>query len=76
MLENTVNTFNLKAFLYYDFQILKDITNRYKLLNGYKVKYVPGWDCHGTPIEQKILTDLRQGHKNMDPLDIRIKGIF
>jgi isoleucyl-tRNA synthetase len=34
-------------------QILKDITNRYKVLRGHRVRYVPGWDCHGLPIELK-----------------------
>ncbi|CAB5186091.1 unnamed protein product [Rhizophagus irregularis] len=28
-------------------KILKDIINRYKVLHGYKVNYIPGWDCHG-----------------------------
>jgi isoleucyl-tRNA synthetase len=32
-------------------KVLKDICLRYKLLNGHKVNYVPGWDCHGLPIE-------------------------
>ncbi|XP_023224839.1 isoleucine--tRNA ligase, mitochondrial-like [Centruroides sculpturatus] len=36
-------------------KILKDITNRYKILRGYKVHYVPGWDCHGLPIEMKAI---------------------
>ena len=34
-------------------KILKDITNRYKLLRGYRINYRPGWDCHGLPIELK-----------------------
>ncbi|GAB4851286.1 Isoleucine--tRNA ligase, chloroplastic/mitochondrial [Ancistrocladus abbreviatus] len=34
-------------------KILKDIINRYKLLQNLKVHYVPGWDCHGLPIELK-----------------------
>ncbi len=32
-------------------KILKDVYLRYKLLNGHSVNYVPGWDCHGSPIE-------------------------
>ena len=36
-------------------KILKDITNRWKVLNGYRCHYVPGWDCHGLPIELKAL---------------------
>lgn len=37
-------------------QVLKDIINRYNLLQGYGVHYVPGWDCHGLPIELKALS--------------------
>jgi isoleucyl-tRNA synthetase len=36
-------------------KILKDIINRTQLLKGRRVSYVPGWDCHGLPIEQKAL---------------------
>jgi isoleucyl-tRNA synthetase len=36
-------------------KVLKDIINRYKLMRGYRVHYVPGWDCHGLPIELKAL---------------------
>jgi len=32
-------------------KVLKDIVLRYKLLAGYQVKNIPGWDCHGLPIE-------------------------
>lgn len=35
-------------------QILKDFINRYHMLKGRKVSYVPGWDCHGLPIELKV----------------------
>ena len=31
-------------------KVLKDIINKYKTLQGFKVHYVPGWDCHGLPI--------------------------
>lgn len=34
-------------------KILKDIINRYKVMNGHRVHYRPGWDCHGLPIELK-----------------------
>lgn len=30
---------------------LKDVVNKYKLMNGHKVNFVPGWDCHGLPTE-------------------------
>ncbi|GAA99692.1 hypothetical protein E5Q_06395 [Mixia osmundae IAM 14324] len=32
-------------------KILKDIVLRYKVLTGYRVNYVTGWDCHGLPLE-------------------------
>jgi len=35
-------------------QVLKDIIVKYQLLAGRKAKYVPGWDCHGLPIELKV----------------------
>lgn len=38
-------------------KILKDIINRYKLLQGYRIEYKPGWDCHGLPIELKALRE-------------------
>ena len=44
-------------------KILKDFINRYMLLEGYKVDYVPGWDCHGLPIELKILQPIDQEAK-------------
>ncbi|XP_022332728.2 isoleucine--tRNA ligase, mitochondrial-like [Crassostrea virginica] len=37
-------------------KVLKDIINRFHLLQGYNIHYVPGWDCHGLPIELKALT--------------------
>ncbi|KAI0646563.1 isoleucyl-tRNA synthetase [Trametes meyenii] len=39
-------------------KILKDIINRYHVLLGHRVNYVPGWDCHGLPIENKVLKQL------------------
>lgn len=35
-------------------KILKDIINKTKLLDGYSIPYVPGWDCHGLPIELNV----------------------
>ncbi|TBV12066.1 isoleucine--tRNA ligase [Stutzerimonas kirkiae] len=37
-------------------KILKDIITRSKTLSGYDAPYVPGWDCHGLPIEHKVET--------------------
>ncbi|AED95762.1 tRNA synthetase class I (I, L, M and V) family protein [Arabidopsis thaliana] len=56
-------------------KILKDIINRYKLLQNYKVQYVPGWDCHGLPIELKVLQSLDQEvRKELTPLKLRAKA--
>ena len=35
-------------------KILKDFINKYQILKGRKVRFVPGWDCHGLPIELKV----------------------
>ena len=35
-------------------KISKDIINRYWSMRGYQTPYVPGWDCHGQPIEHKV----------------------
>ena len=35
-------------------KISKDIINRYWMMRGRDVRYVPGWDCHGQPIEHKV----------------------
>ncbi|CAI5478796.1 unnamed protein product [Closterium sp. Yama58-4] len=56
-------------------KILKDFINRYQMLRGRKVKFVPGWDCHGLPIELKVLqsmdTKARQG---LTPIKLRKKA--
>src|ERR1051325_308526 len=41
-------------------KILKDIIIRYKTLRGYCAPYVPGWDCHGLPIEFKVSQEMRK----------------
>jgi len=44
-------------------KILKDIINRYQLLQGRKVRYVPGWDCHGLPIELKVIQGMKPSER-------------
>jgi isoleucyl-tRNA synthetase len=39
-------------------KVLKDIVVRSRLLENFSCPYVPGWDCHGLPIEHKVMTDL------------------
>lgn len=45
-------------------KIIKDITNRHQVLLGHKVHYVPGWDCHGLPIELKALQQTKTTKKS------------
>ncbi|KAK7363579.1 hypothetical protein VNO77_05726 [Canavalia gladiata] len=56
-------------------KILKDIINRYKVLQNYKVNFIPGWDCHGLPIELKVLQSLdRKARNDLTPLKLRAKA--
>ncbi|PWA00643.1 hypothetical protein BB558_003303 [Smittium angustum] len=50
---------------------LKDIINRYQILKGKRVKYVPGWDCHGLPIEVKALEKIKTNKEKRDPKTVR-----
>ncbi|MBC6444473.1 MAG: isoleucine--tRNA ligase [Alphaproteobacteria bacterium GM202ARS2] len=55
-------------------KILKDIINRNKAIDGYATPFIPGWDCHGLPIEWQVEQDLKaQGidKKDMDVLTFR-----
>ncbi|KAI4217491.1 MAG: hypothetical protein LQ351_000086 [Letrouitia transgressa] len=47
-------------------KILKDITCRFQLLEGTRVDFVPGWDCHGLPIELEALKQLKQDGADKD----------
>ena len=52
-------------------KLLKDIIMRYKTMCGFRVPYVPGWDCHGLPIEHKVMKELHAKEKTLTPLEIR-----
>ncbi|MEB3261310.1 MAG: isoleucine--tRNA ligase [Cyanobacteriota bacterium] len=53
-------------------KILKDIINKYALLNGRRARFVPGWDCHGLPIELKVLQTLSpEDRQALTPLALR-----
>ena len=47
-------------------KILKDFVVRSRFLLGYDVDYVPGWDCHGLPIEWKIEEEYRAKGRRKD----------
>jgi hypothetical protein len=57
-------------------QIQKDIIVRYKLLNGHRIDFRPGWDCHGLPIELKALQENKTNSNDKDPLIVRKLGII
>ncbi|KAJ2548525.1 isoleucine-tRNA ligase [Coemansia sp. RSA 1933] len=53
-------------------KVLKDIINRYQVLQGKRVLYIPGFDGHGLPIEQKALESLKgRDRDSLDPMEIR-----
>ncbi|MBA70933.1 MAG: isoleucine--tRNA ligase [Rhizobiales bacterium] len=51
-------------------KILKDVITRSFQMRGYDSNYVPGWDCHGLPIEWKIEEAYRAKGKNKDEVPI------
>ncbi|TDW36690.1 isoleucyl-tRNA synthetase [Rhizobium azibense] len=51
-------------------KILKDVINRSFQMRGFDANYVPGWDCHGLPIEWKIEEKYREKGKNKDEVPI------
>ena len=53
-------------------KILKDFIVKYNTLRGRRTPYVPGWDCHGLPIEFKVSQEMRKaGQTDSDPVTIR-----
>ena len=53
-------------------KILKDIIIKYKTLGGSSAPYIPGWDCHGLPIEFKVSQEMRKaGNAAADAATIR-----
>ncbi|XP_049724573.1 isoleucine--tRNA ligase, mitochondrial [Elephas maximus indicus] len=55
-------------------KILKDIANRYHMMKGSKIHFVPGWDCHGLPIEIKVLSELGEKAQSLSAVEIREKA--
>lgn len=55
-------------------KILKDVIVKFKAMTGHRAPYVPGWDCHGLPIEFKVMKELREkkkGDASLSPVEIR-----
>jgi len=51
-------------------KILKDVVTRSQQMLGFDSNYVPGWDCHGLPIEWKIEEEYRAKGKNKDAVPV------
>ena len=51
-------------------KILKDLVVKSKTMAGFRAPYVPGWDCHGLPIEYKVVKESR----GLSPLEVRKKS--
>lgn len=52
-------------------KILKDIIVKSRTMEGMQAPYVPGWDCHGLPIEHQVTKQLGEKKKDMSPTDLR-----
>ncbi|MHC4706444.1 MAG: isoleucine--tRNA ligase [Planctomycetota bacterium] len=52
-------------------KVLKDMVVKYKTMAGFDAPYVPGWDCHGLPIESKVMAELGDKVRDKSKLDIR-----
>lgn len=52
-------------------KILKDILIKYKSQKGYYAPYVPGYDAHGLPIENKVVKNLKGGRESVTPFELR-----
>ncbi len=51
-------------------KVLKDLIVKSKTMAGYRAPYIPGWDCHGLPIEFKVVKESR----GLSPLEVRRKS--
>ncbi len=52
-------------------KILKDIVVRSRQMQGFDADYIPGWDCHGLPIEHNVDKKLGSKKKDMSTVEIR-----
>ncbi|MEM6393269.1 MAG: isoleucine--tRNA ligase [Planctomycetota bacterium] len=54
-------------------KVLKDLVVRSRSVLGEDCPFTPGWDCHGLPIEHKVMQELGEKAKAMEPIAIRRK---
>ncbi|MFH1045437.1 MAG: isoleucine--tRNA ligase [Candidatus Omnitrophota bacterium] len=55
-------------------KILKDFVVKYKALRGFDVPFVPGWDCHGLPVEHQLFKELGITKHQIDRVQFRKKA--
>ncbi len=55
-------------------KILKDIIVKFKTMTGYASAYVPGWDCHGLPVEHQLFQELKMRKHEINQLEFRRKA--
>ncbi|MBI3324455.1 MAG: class I tRNA ligase family protein, partial [Candidatus Omnitrophica bacterium] len=55
-------------------KILKDLIVRYKTMRGFRAPYVPGWDCHGMPIEHQLFKELKMTKHQIDQQAFRAQA--
>jgi isoleucyl-tRNA synthetase len=49
---------------------LKDVILKFRTMQGYQTPYVPGWDCHGLPIEHKIGEEIKKEKRNIREMSV------
>ncbi|MFH1540850.1 MAG: isoleucine--tRNA ligase [Elusimicrobiota bacterium] len=56
-------------------KILKDIVIKYKFISGFDSPYIPGWDCHGLPIEYQLMKEKGLSKDVVNKIDFRKKAV-
>ena len=52
-------------------KILKDMVVKFKTISGFDSRYVPGWDCHGLPIEHQLMKELKTHKSKVECVSFR-----
>ncbi|MFA5362198.1 MAG: isoleucine--tRNA ligase [Candidatus Omnitrophota bacterium] len=55
-------------------KILKDMIVKYKTMQGFDSPYIPGWDCHGLPVEHQLFKELKITKYQINQVDFRKKA--
>ncbi|HVM63167.1 MAG TPA: isoleucine--tRNA ligase [Verrucomicrobiae bacterium] len=54
-------------------KILKDVVIKYKTMRGFRAPYVPGWDCHGLPVELKVQKEIEKKGEKVSAAETRAR---